>query len=308
MIETQKIRAWREGQARGIVGGMSARAYWRLVAKRAAQDARAALLIETGERLVVGAVVAITAIVLLWLYGSEGASWDAALERMGPWIILILAAFPVVWIWKLITVAAKMDADLREEIAVLERQLSPTMGFEWRPEDNKFLEIVESAYTRSWSDTSRQQKIGRVAVKNYSHSKSICGVGVDLIHYKHDGSPKYTTIAKRLIACSLGASTVDLHARCEETFDVFSATHGDDHIILGRFADGSPGVRLPIGKYQLKITALATDMARVDEFYFLSFQGYDHIEFRRWEPGDTFHDDSGSPPAIPGEQSGSPPL
>jgi hypothetical protein len=56
--------------------------YWRRVIKRATDDARSALRIETGERLVVGAVITITAIALLWLDGSEGASWEAALERV----------------------------------------------------------------------------------------------------------------------------------------------------------------------------------------------------------------------------------
>jgi hypothetical protein len=102
-------------------GGKS---YWRRVRKRATEEARAALSIETRERVVIGAVVTITAIALLFFFGSEGASWDEALAKVGPWVILILGVYPVVWVWKFVRAPAQMADEERRRIDALQKALS----------------------------------------------------------------------------------------------------------------------------------------------------------------------------------------
>ena len=286
------------GPGAGHGGGMASPrdSYWRLVFKRATKEARAALSIETGERVVIGIVVTITAIALLWLYGSEGSSLDAAIERVGPWIIIILAIYPVVLAWKFIRTPPHIDAELHERIESLQARLMPKLKFTWRPDDNKYLE-------RGSRKTPRRERfmIGRVAVKNISEGETIRGVEVSVIHYRPDGGPKFKTLEKSLINNSTHERRTDLHASREANFDLFEVTEHGARLWFGPFVDGSK-IAVRFGKYAIKVTASAQDMRRQDFTFFLYVEGFDKIEFRPWEPGDMPHVDTGSQ-AIPAEQS-----
>lgn len=86
--------------------------YWRRVRERTTADTRRALNIETRERVVIGIVIAITAIALLWVFGSsKDAAWDEAVAKIGPWALLILAVFPIVWILKFVRTPALLEAE-----------------------------------------------------------------------------------------------------------------------------------------------------------------------------------------------------
>ena len=92
-------------------------------------------------------------------------------------------------------------------------------------------------------------------MKNEGYSDTIDGVEVSIINYTPDGVSRHTTIAKKLISCSMGTPIVALHSRCEETYDLFRIREGNTHIRLGPFADGDDSYTLPPGKYRVKITA-----------------------------------------------------
>jgi hypothetical protein len=130
-----------------------------------------------------------------------------------------VAVYPVVWAWKFIKMPGKMDYELREQIATLENRLKPALQFTWRPEENKFLEVVEKRSTFPAGARTvklhNSVKVGRVAIKNMSYAESIIGAHVSLVNYESGAKEKYISVDKRLIARSTGEPIVNLDHRRE---------------------------------------------------------------------------------------------
>jgi hypothetical protein len=72
---------------------------------------------------VISAVVAIMAIGLLWLLGSESAPLDQAIAKVGPWILMILLVFPAVWVWEFLLAPARIEKDTTNVIRGQEIEL-----------------------------------------------------------------------------------------------------------------------------------------------------------------------------------------
>jgi hypothetical protein len=245
--------------------------YWRHVRARASADTKAALSIGPKERIAIGVVLTITAIALLWMLGSEGASWDEAIGKVGPWIVLILTVYPIVWTWKFLKAPAKMDSELRERIAALEARLEPRLAFTWRPNDNKYLERVDSP-----EGMMEPIKIGSVAVKNLSERESVRDVEVRLIHYRTDDF--FKSLDRHLLNNSDGQQKVNLHARSEANFNLFRVAENGTSISLGPFVGGD-ATRLPPGRWTLKVTASAENMKRENALFLLEFDSHGNIKY-----------------------------
>ena len=80
-------------------------ARWREKHSKAFREARHALLIETGERLVLVIIVAALAVGLLWLGGSHEMAISELFVRVAT-TAAILLAFPVVYAWKFVSFSA----------------------------------------------------------------------------------------------------------------------------------------------------------------------------------------------------------
>jgi hypothetical protein len=84
--------------------------YWREVHRRAAQEARHALWIETKDRAMIAIILAAVSLVVIWTIGGKEAAWGELIVRMGATIAVVLA-FPLVYAWKMIVVPAKLAAE-----------------------------------------------------------------------------------------------------------------------------------------------------------------------------------------------------
>ena len=89
--------------------------------RRATKDANAILHIGPRGSVVIGAITTIAAIVLLWLFGSEDALRDEAVAKTG--LLLIVLAYPVVWLWRFFAAPKLMLIDSEQTSAHLREQL-----------------------------------------------------------------------------------------------------------------------------------------------------------------------------------------
>jgi hypothetical protein len=85
--------------------------YLRIRHRRALSDARHALRIETGERVVISVFVGALSILLVWfIAGREAAGHEMAATLAAA--IAVALVFPVVYVWKFLAAPAKMHAEL----------------------------------------------------------------------------------------------------------------------------------------------------------------------------------------------------
>jgi hypothetical protein len=80
-------------------------ASWRERHSQAFRDTRHALLVETGERLVITIVLAILAIGLLWLAGGHEMAMSEVILRAAT-TAAILLVFPIVYTWKVVSLSS----------------------------------------------------------------------------------------------------------------------------------------------------------------------------------------------------------
>jgi hypothetical protein len=97
------------------------REYWRRVAKRAFLEAAFVLGLNSRERIVIWLAIAAVAVIVLVFWGSADAAWDELVWRLGLVAIIILT-FPFVFLWKMLSVPAKMDAEAATEREALALQ------------------------------------------------------------------------------------------------------------------------------------------------------------------------------------------
>jgi hypothetical protein len=241
--------------------------------------------------LIFSLIAIIAAIWGLAVLGSEDAALDELIARLGIGVFSV-AAIVGLYLYGFKNIPQEWDAGLRKQIDSLEAQLVPQLEFTFRSDDNKYLER-RSIYVgmKAGQELRREALIGRVAVKNPSHSRSVRDVEVSLIHYVKDGHTRPVTIDKKLIAHSITRPIVTLHARREETYELFRCYKDKVELLLEAFADRET-VQVERGRYRIKVTASGESSPRVDAFFFLEFSAYDRVEFRPWMAGDTSHDDA----------------
>jgi hypothetical protein len=242
------------------------------------------LHLDSLEQVVTKGLVALAIVLALAFWGSGDATHDEIIARTAG-IALVALLFPIVYLYKWYSVPASMANEEAARYDELRMAVEPNVDFMWRENDNKFLE----AGTARIHGRNVRAKMGRVAVKNMSLSTSRSGIEVSLIHYIRNGEVQYTTVAKKLIANSIGQAVVELHSMCEETFNVFFVQETNNRAYFGRFADGTLSNHLEPGAYKVKITASGRDMRRIDRYYLLEFRDYAHVMFRPWKVGDTEH-------------------
>lgn len=270
------------------------KAYWRRVAARAWRTSIQTLGFESRGRVVTAflSALAIAAVLLFW--GSQDAAGDMALERTVIWALAI-SAFLFAYVWGFLKAPAGMENEaaeaadakiegLNERIEALENERRQILTFDFRPEDNKFFEIVNSREGGHY----REFRIGRVAVKNLSNSKSVRDLQTTLIHYREDGGKKYNTVDILLSSYSSKQTVEDIPARRNVTYDLFRIKKEGHvpHISLGPLPDGSYK-QIPTGRYRLKITASSTDMPPLTGFFLLDVKDSGKVVYGPWRDGDS---------------------
>jgi hypothetical protein len=230
---------------------------------------------------IAGVIAAVWGLLVL---GSTDAARDEIIQRLFVSAVSVVGLF-ILYLYWIVRIPREWDEESRQRIEELEKRLTPICHFVWRPEDNKFLEVSEVPSPRP-GGPRRLAKIARVAVKNESYAVTLKGVTVSVVNYTMSGYPAPRSIDMKLVARSIGRPIVDLDPRREETFTVFKIDKGKSNLKLGPFADNTRGGRFGSGKYKVKMTVSALNMARVDQFYLLEFDDYENLEFRPWRPGD----------------------
>jgi hypothetical protein len=95
--------------------------YWKRVRREARQDALRALGLESPERAVIRIVAAVVGIAFVWWATKGGSTADLIFRAIGA--AAILALFPIIYIWKLVSVPSKMEAESRNTIEELTLKL-----------------------------------------------------------------------------------------------------------------------------------------------------------------------------------------
>lgn len=235
--------------------------------------------------LLVGILAAIWGLAVL---GSEDAATDEIIARSGIGVASLLSLFAI-YARGYKTIPEEWDRSSREKISDLEATLVPSIDFEYRPTDNKYLDKVDIKNSRGHY---RKYWVGRVSIKNTSLSETSEDVEVTLVHYREEnGSRPFVTVDKKLVAHSIGRPVVDVHPNRAENFNVFRALDNIPirTVQLGLFPDETFESLEP-GKYVIKVTVSAKSQPHRYQLYFLAFGGSDTITFRPWKAGDTSHD------------------
>lgn len=90
------------------------RDYWRAVHRRAFAETAKLLHLDSRAHVMIGAVVVIVVIGCLAFWGSADASRDEAITRIAVAFALV-GLFPFIYVWKLIQVPAKLDAEINPQ-------------------------------------------------------------------------------------------------------------------------------------------------------------------------------------------------
>lgn len=94
------------------------KAYWKRVFCRAAHDSAAILHIESKQRIMISALVILVVILSLLFWGSKDALFDEIIGRVAS-VVVLVALFPVVFLWKLVAVPAQIHDESLKEITDL---------------------------------------------------------------------------------------------------------------------------------------------------------------------------------------------
>jgi hypothetical protein len=92
---------------------------WREAAGRALDETRHAFRLESTERVVVAIAIAAIGLAALWLFAGQH---DALGALLGKALVTgaVVLLFPLVYIWKLVTVPARMAAEAAAQVAELQ--------------------------------------------------------------------------------------------------------------------------------------------------------------------------------------------
>jgi len=231
---------------------------------------------------------------LFWYW--EG--WDKTVEQWNVWIAFSAAAGIFLLIGALLLNIFRAPSDLEhrikkqylakirrleDRITHLENSQQQLLEFDFRPEDNKFLQSVFIGRNLA------PDVVGRVAVKNTSKSLPVSDVETTLIHYWRDGACRYVTTEIPLSSYSTGETRDSIPPRRSITYDLFRISGADNKMIaLGPRPDGT-FERIPTGRYRVKITASSTSTPSLSRFFLLELHPSGEIEYRPWRPGDSKH-------------------
>lgn len=271
--------------------------YWGRVHRRAVREAARSLGLDSREQIVIKAVVTVAVIGVLSYWGSEDAPFDEILSFGARLAVLVLLILPAIYLWKFVKIPPKMEQEAKEEFSeelnflnqrmtILESEREQILSFEFRGEDNKFLETVPFQE----GENLVGYKVGRVAVKNLSHTTMVRNLRVKLVHYWEDGGPIFQTVDILLRSYSSGDTVEDVGARGNVTCDLFRVPQGENttHIDLGPYPNGNYK-QIPTGKYRLKITASSADTPSISQFFLLHVKENGEIIYRRWIEAESLH-------------------
>jgi len=99
--------------------------YWNRLHRRAWKESLHALRIETGERVVISFLVLITTLAVIWFSGTPNGHdlvYSELILKIGL-TICAMAVFPIVYVYKLLSLPEKFDNEAREEIIKLNDSL-----------------------------------------------------------------------------------------------------------------------------------------------------------------------------------------
>src|SRR5437588_12139764 len=85
--------------------------YWGRICRRAWAETAALLGLDTWAHFMIRALFVCAIIIALIIYGSSDAAADHAIERTAVFIVAIFLV-PFIFAWKLVTVPAKLDAEV----------------------------------------------------------------------------------------------------------------------------------------------------------------------------------------------------
>ncbi len=272
------------------------RDYWKRVGYRAYSETTALLGVDSREKIVIKGIFVVAIILALALFGSKDASTDEMIVRftiIAVFVLLIL----LVYAWKFVDSPPRIESEaaaeanakissLQERITALEDERQQILTFEFRPEDNKYLEVVRDTY----ASRIREFKVGRVAVKNLSHAKMVQGLRLTLVHYWEDKAPIYNTVDVLLTSYSSAGTVEDVGPRRNLTCNLFRVRNKDQlsNFEFGPYPDGLYK-QVSIGKYRLKITASSADTPSISQFFLLDVKANGEIMYRPWRKAETTH-------------------
>src|SRR5712691_10188812 len=96
--------------------------YWSEVRQRAIKEAMHVLSIDEGARGVITIIVAVGVIALLWLSGSGEAGHELLIRITATAVIVLL--FPLIFVWKFVTIPPRLHEEVSSRVQNLEQKLS----------------------------------------------------------------------------------------------------------------------------------------------------------------------------------------
>jgi hypothetical protein len=90
-----------------LSGRMAPRWRRRIIQRRAIEEARSILKIETGERAMIAVVAAVGVISAIWLMGGRDIAQSELVLKLSSTAVIIFL-FPLVFVWKLLTIPEKL--------------------------------------------------------------------------------------------------------------------------------------------------------------------------------------------------------
>jgi hypothetical protein len=127
--------------------------YWKSVRHRAALEAATLLRIESRGRFLMAVALGLTVILALFFWGSGDAARDELVFR-GAGVAFVVFLFPIVWLWKLITVPEAMNGEIVDKMRRLEEELTPRIALDFESsihgcvEDTKLNNAIHARFYR----------------------------------------------------------------------------------------------------------------------------------------------------------------
>lgn len=97
--------------------------YWKSVRKSAFSRTSAAFGINSMARLILGLFISVVIVGVLLFWGNDGSAQDELLVR-GALVIIVIAVFPLVFVWHFVREPPERDEQLKREISVLNERKS----------------------------------------------------------------------------------------------------------------------------------------------------------------------------------------
>jgi len=241
--------------------------YWGRVCARAWSEAAEAVGLDSRHKIMTKVIVGVAIVLVLAFYGSKDASTDEMVVR-GAAVALVVFIFPFVYVWKFISVPAKMESESRKEADNIIREKSAEIQ-ELRDSLGKGLAIMFEQ-TPEFCPNPVSEPV-YIAVRNDSPKQTIEGLQV-FITGNYEGGDRELALVRR----DGTDEPVDIHSGKTEYFEVARCgIHG--HIVL--CSDMSQ--KLEPKRYRVKIKAYGKNTPSVNGIFLLKMKN-DRIAFDRY--------------------------